>query len=1013
MKYAIAFHIDSVPFSAGVIAGTTSLGGSESACVGLARALAARGHDVHIFTTQLDEDAEGPDHAGVTWHPWSEHATINTFLEWDVFVGLRMTHCFQRKIRARLRILWNQDLLIDGPMKLGVMGNAWAYDQVVYVSQFHRRQWEELVPELKPFGYVTRNGFDPAIVPNALPKDPTRIIHISRPERGLRPILEMWPALKARVPDATLHLCRYSSMYDAHGWGEVCKAFDRSVAQMQQEVGGIVQLGELGKSALYQAIASSAVMWYPGVSDFAESSCIAAIEAQACSTPFVGSFKGALPETVPSGILIKGQTSDEAYRTESLDAVVSLLDGCRRQSFQYRKLQQAGREHVKTYTYAAIAEEWETWLGDTFRARYAANKLGVLRQLLHYDDHVAAKIVAREIVADEVAGRTGGAWTPAEIEAERASILCDRVIAGKEQTAEHYAERAADPILEAEQSMRVQKVVPLFAGCTHVLDIACGPGAFSLALAKAHPTLRVTGIDYAAGNIASARTAAETYGVADRCTFIQAAAYDFATQAPCDLWHVLTEDAYDGAFVGEFLEHVWDAPALIESVERLLVSGSPVVITVPYGPLGELIPRTIPIRRGHVHHFGHADLAAVFGQKDRVHIDYLAWGGLSPRGESCGNWIVQYRTSGAPTGQRPYADLIVTTRPKVILTVGIIAKDAELEIGKCLDSVWGLADAIVIGDCGSTDQTAAIAAAFDAGYEQSKIRVLTLPPVAAFDDGFAGARNAVLAEATGDVFLWIDTDETLLNGTELSKYVEGGPFIGYALRQTHLMIDDKPNWDTPIRLFRRRPDIQFYGTVHEQPEQGDCNTDIQPSLELSDVVIAHTGYLTEGLRRDKMIHRNRALLLRDQVRFPDRRLGKVLWIREFVNMADLEREEHGAWTPNARRYFQQVVGLFEKYFADPADKYHALARPFYERAVKEVNGALQVEIALAGKSGGGLGTTHAKPSRVWVRTYADLQRLMDYRMAEIDKSLHPAPLRVDPYDPVVLTAETPQEEVAV
>jgi hypothetical protein len=92
--------------------------------------------------------------------------------------------------------------MIDGPMKLGIMAHAWAYDKVVYVSDFHRRQWEEIVPELAPLGYVTKNGFDPALVPEGVTKAPHRVIHISRPERGLRPLLAMWPALKAKVPDA-------------------------------------------------------------------------------------------------------------------------------------------------------------------------------------------------------------------------------------------------------------------------------------------------------------------------------------------------------------------------------------------------------------------------------------------------------------------------------------------------------------------------------------------------------------------------------------------------------------------------------------------------------------------------------------------------------------------------------------------------------------------------------------------------------------------------------------------
>jgi hypothetical protein len=117
----------------------------------------------------------------------------------------------------------------------------------------------------------------------------------------------------------------------------------------------------------------------------------------------------------------------------------------------------------------------------------------------------------------------------------------------------------------------------------------------------------------------------------------------------------------------------------------------------------------------------------------------------------------------------------------------------------------------------------------------------------------------------------------------------------------HLTLDGGLGSDKPVRIFRTRPDIQFYGCVHEQPQMGDCNGDIMPALEINDVALPHLGYLTEGIRRDKMLHRNRLLLVRDQQVFPDRRLGKVLWVREYMNMADLEREQHGgAVTARAR-----------------------------------------------------------------------------------------------------------------
>src|SRR2546428_10478845 len=107
-----AFLVDSVPFTRAVRDGATSLGGSESACLGLARALQARGHAVHLFATQLAQDAVGLDAAGCTRHPIESFPPMNAFIEWDVVVALRRVGVFGlHPIHARLRLRWNQDLL--------------------------------------------------------------------------------------------------------------------------------------------------------------------------------------------------------------------------------------------------------------------------------------------------------------------------------------------------------------------------------------------------------------------------------------------------------------------------------------------------------------------------------------------------------------------------------------------------------------------------------------------------------------------------------------------------------------------------------------------------------------------------------------------------------------------------------------------------------------------------------------------------------------------------------------
>jgi 2-polyprenyl-3-methyl-5-hydroxy-6-metoxy-1,4-benzoquinol methylase/glycosyltransferase involved in cell wall biosynthesis len=983
MRLSIAFHVDSVEFTPAVIAGTASLGGSESACLGLARALAARGHRVCIFTTQLHKDAPATDHAGVQWYHSHEITEVSRFVDWDVFVALRLPQVFGANIKANYRILWNQDLMVGEAAKLQVMSTAWAYDEIHYVSGYHRKQWEGLVPELAPIGHVIKNGFDPALVPTDVVKHPNRIIHITRPERALRPLLAMWPALKARVPDAELHLCRYNSMYDATGWGRICAQYDELVAQVNAQVGGITYLGELGKADLYRAIAESAVMWYPGVVDFAETSCVAAIEAQACGTPFVGSAKGALPETAPYSILIEGDADSSEYQRQSIDAVERTLRGYRLVMGDQGVARDVvyGRAHVQSYTYDAIAAEWEAHILDRFAQRVDQHGPQIVARLLHEDNHVAAQALAREM---------GDAAT---------AEWCQYVIDGKDQVATDYAERALDPRYEMHGNPRTAPVLDLLKGKRKILDLACGNGTFSLLLAEDNPDAHIVGVDYAQGNIDVATQAAAELGLSERVTFICAPAYDFTTHEPTEDIAAIgrAHGPFDGVFVGEFLEHIANVPAFLEAVHSVTVTGARVVTTMPSGPFGELAHRDIPVKKGHVHHFRPDDLAEVFGAQTGLDIAYLD-GGMTPRGSEVGHWIVSYDTNGQPVGVLPTAKRCLVTRPKLSLSVGMIVNDTK-DIRRCLSSIWQIADEVVLGDTGADPvELARVAEYFP------RTRIVPVGAVHDLNGGFSEARNTVLRACTGDWFLWIDSDEELLHADRLWRYLEGGVFVGYGLKQNHLMVDTPNTFDTPIRLFQRLPSIEFYGCIHEQPQMGDCNGDIIPSLQLYDAEIAHIGYVNEDVRREKALRRNLPLLLRDREVFPDRKLGVLLILREALNLGTWAMEAAGGrMTPQAKQYFQQVIALFETHFADPANKYHALARPFYESVVSKVAGAIQVETAFTMQTGGV--KQRPKPERFWVRTPDQLDVMLDAKRAEWLKPLQPPPqIDVAPLDVPVVEA---------
>ena len=955
-----AFAVKSVPFTQDVIDGRSSLGGSESSCLGLARALVARGHDVHLFAGDLQAPPQIDLH-GVKWHPLEQLRTDYLHWTWDVYVGLRLVEFFAAPVSARMRILWGQDLLLSSGLQAdqpaAVMSHLWGVDHIAYVSAFHRAQWESVMPDARGLGWVTRNSYDPADLPSEPPaRDPYRIIHINRPERGLAPLLAMWPELRRRVPQATLAICRYSSMYDAQGWGRVCASFDEEVQAVNAAVGGITYLGELNKADLYREIAASAVMWYPGVVAFAETSCIAAIEAQACGTPLVASYKGALPETAPHALLIDGDAMTPEYQAQSIAAVAALLGQDASLTFRTRHMVTAGRRHVEAYTHDAVAAHWEQAVEGWFAER-ATNRDGVIAALMREDDHVAARAVL--LATSDPSAQDMGRLD-----------YCERVIAGEDMNADDYARLSLpDPVTESETDSRQQAAADILGHCQHLLDIGCGNGAFAIYFARTHPQARVTAIDYSQGNIDKAIAGAQRAGVADRVTFICAPVYDFATHQPADL-SCIDGQTFDGLFLGEILEHLVNGHALVDALEPRLQPGATVLVTVPHGPWSRL--QTGTPKCGHVHHFHIDDVLDLFGAKSGLYVSALHYG-QTARAESIGQWLIAYQTDGTPTGQRDLARRIGRIRPLPRLSVGLITYNAANDLKRCLESVRGIADEIVIGDTGSTDETIAIA-------ERMGARVVSLPPVMDDPDGFAGARNRVLDVCTGDWFLWIDADEVLDGAAYLPSLIETGPFVGYAIHQNHLMLDTPMTKDTPVRLFRRLPSIRFYGCVHEQPQMGDANTDITPALQIADTQIAHYGYRTERIRRGKA-DRNYPLMLRSRERFPTRELNWVIELRECVIRANDLVSRTRTMSPEAAGLYAQACRIYEAKFSDPAHKYHQIARAFYEDALQHHDECWEVEYAFAAKPVKLDG--RARPKRLKARTPEQIEAeiLHDVRKA--------------------------------
>jgi ubiquinone/menaquinone biosynthesis C-methylase UbiE len=100
-----------------------------------------------------------------------------------------------------------------------------------------------------------------------------------------------------------------------------------------------------------------------------------------------------------------------------------------------------------------------------------------------------------------------------------------------------------------------------------VLDLACGTGWSSIALAQAYPNVRVDGIDLDEASIAEAGRHAAGAGVTDRVHFTVG-----------DIAALHETGGYDLACLFEALHDIGDPIGALRSVRRALAAGAPLLV---------------------------------------------------------------------------------------------------------------------------------------------------------------------------------------------------------------------------------------------------------------------------------------------------------------------------------------------------------------------------------------------------------------------------------------------------
>lgn len=169
-----------------------------------------------------------------------------------------------------------------------------------------------------------------------------------------------------------------------------------------------------------------------------------------------------------------------------------------------------------------------------------------------------------------------------------------------------------------------------------------------------------------------------------------------------------------------------------------------------------------------------------------------------------------------------------------MISACLITKNEENNLARCLNSIIGKVDEIILVDTGSSDYTLEIANKYNC-------------KVFHFDwnDDFSEVRNYSLDHAKSEFVFIIDADEELSAESDLRANIRNSDqnsiYLVNVLSKSVNENGKTINFNSKqARLFRNKPTVRFAGRVHEQILNNAVNSGL--NVVNSDLKIIHYGY---------------------------------------------------------------------------------------------------------------------------------------------------------------------------
>lgn len=276
-----------------------------------------------------------------------------TGVDWQQQINLILSACHTQLLDTnRINVLW-QHLADDQEAIRGMTYPEFVnrIDHYVYVSEWQRRLFSRFDHGPGTVS-VIKNAIEP-IEFKEKPTDKIRLIYTSTPNRGLAVLLDAFKILNRKDVELTVYS---SNIIYGKSYSDQTRLRDEQLFYRCQTTPGIVYKGYAMNKAVRQALQRSHILAYPSI--YAETSCLAAIEAGAAGCRIVTTDLGALPETCDKwASYTEYRYGDNLTKlaenyAETLDREIDL---CQTSAYN---LQEQSDWFNETYSWTNRSQEW-------------------------------------------------------------------------------------------------------------------------------------------------------------------------------------------------------------------------------------------------------------------------------------------------------------------------------------------------------------------------------------------------------------------------------------------------------------------------------------------------------------------------------------------------------------------------------------------------------------------------------------------------------------------------------